>query len=181
MFSALVGHPYQTPTLRRLHGIGKGNVHPRTGHLGQQGEQMYSSTPPSTSALMGVDGQRHAPAALHPGKSRYPLYRRLGGPHGRSGRVQKISPPLGFDPQTVQSVASRYTDWAIPTPWTEDIELVSSKRNVKLQKTERKLTELHSAPSSDLWTEWKAHQNASATRSQGRHRRKLVVNFYKNN
>jgi hypothetical protein len=28
---------------------------------------------------MGVGGQRHAPAALLPGKTRYPLYRRLGG------------------------------------------------------------------------------------------------------
>ena len=35
-----------------------------------------------------------------------------GGWVGRSGRVQKISPPPGFDPRTVQSVASRYTDWA---------------------------------------------------------------------
>jgi hypothetical protein len=28
--------------------------------------------------------------------------------------VRKISPPPGFDPRTVQPVASRYTDWAIP-------------------------------------------------------------------
>ena len=63
---------------------------------------------------MWVDGQRHAPAALPPEKTRYPLYRRLGGPHGRSGLVRKISTPPGFDPQTVQSVASRYTDWATP-------------------------------------------------------------------
>ena len=42
---------------------------------------------------MGVGGQRHAPAALHPGKTRNPLYRRLGGSQGRSGRVRKISPP----------------------------------------------------------------------------------------
>jgi hypothetical protein len=47
---------------------------------------------------------------LPPGKTRYPLYRRLGGPQGRSGQVRKISPPQGFDPQTVQPVASRYTD-----------------------------------------------------------------------
>jgi hypothetical protein len=40
-----------------------------------------------------VGGQHHAPAALPPGKTRYPLYRRLGGPKGRSGRVRKISPP----------------------------------------------------------------------------------------
>ena len=45
---------------------------------------MYSSTPPSTSALDGGGGggQRHAPAALPPGKNRYPLYRRLGGAPG---------------------------------------------------------------------------------------------------
>ena len=63
-------------------------------------------------------GQRHAPAALHPlprKETWCPLYRRLGGPQSRSGRVQKISPTPGFDPRTVQPVASRYTDYAIPT------------------------------------------------------------------
>ena len=51
-----------------------------------------------------------------PGKeTRYPLYRRLGRPQDRSGRVRKISPPPGFDPRTIQPVASRYTDYAIPT------------------------------------------------------------------
>ena len=63
---------------------------------------------------MGVGVQRHAPAALLPGKTRYPLYRRLGGPQGRTGRVRKISPPPGFDHRTVHPVASRYTDCAIP-------------------------------------------------------------------
>ena len=43
---------------------------------------------------MGV--QRHVPAALPPGKTRYPLYSRLGGPQGRPGRVRKISPPTGI-------------------------------------------------------------------------------------
>ena len=62
---------------------------------------------------MGVWGQHHAPAALPPGKTRYPLYRSLGGPQARSGRVRKISPPPGFDPRIVQPVASRYTDWVI--------------------------------------------------------------------
>ena len=46
------------------------------------------------------------------GKTRYPLYKRLGGLQGRSGQVRKISPPQRFDPRTVQPVASRYTDWA---------------------------------------------------------------------
>ena len=63
---------------------------------------------------MRMGGQRHASAALPPGKTRYPLYRRLGGPQSQPGRVRKISPPPEFDPRTVQPVASRYTDWAIP-------------------------------------------------------------------
>jgi hypothetical protein len=63
---------------------------------------------------MEVGGQRHAPAALPPEMTRYPLYRRLGRPQGRSGRVLIISPPPGFDPRTVQLVASRYTDCVIP-------------------------------------------------------------------
>jgi len=52
-----------------------------------------------------------------PGKeTRYPFYRRLVGPQGRSGRVQKISPPPRFDPRAVQPVVSRYTDCVIPNP-----------------------------------------------------------------
>ena len=68
------------------------------------------------SALDGVGGQRHAPTALPSGKIHYALHRRLGGPQSRSGRVRRISPPPGFDHRTVQPVASRYTDWAIPAP-----------------------------------------------------------------
>ena len=41
----------------------------------------------------GMGGQCHALATLPPGKTRYVLYRRLGGPQSRSGRVRKISPP----------------------------------------------------------------------------------------
>ena len=63
---------------------------------------------------MGEGGQHHAPVALPPVKTRNPLYRRLGGLQDLSGRMRKISPPPGFDPRTVQPVASRYTDWAIP-------------------------------------------------------------------
>jgi hypothetical protein len=51
------------------------------------GERRCSSYSFMTSALDGVSGQRHAPAALYPGGkySRYPLYWRLGGPQIRSG------------------------------------------------------------------------------------------------
>jgi hypothetical protein len=60
------------------------------------------------------------PRPLYPrGKTRYPLYRRLGGPHGKSVWVRKISHPPGFDPRTVQPVASRYmpADAIVVSSW----------------------------------------------------------------
>ena len=58
---------------------------------------------------------RHAPGHFTPRKQiRYPLYGRLAGTQGRSGWMQNILPPLDFDPRTVQRVAIRFTDWAIP-------------------------------------------------------------------
>ena len=66
-----------------------------------------------TSALEEGEGSASRPRrTLPPGETRYPFYRRLDGPQGRSGQVRTISPPLGFDPRTVQPVGSRYTDYA---------------------------------------------------------------------
>jgi hypothetical protein len=68
---------------------------------------------------MGVGGQRHAPAALPPGKR--PGTHCIGGSVGpRSGLdgCGKYRPPPRFDPRTVQPVASRYTDWAIRLTYT---------------------------------------------------------------
>ena len=59
-----------------------------------------------------MDCKGQVQAALPPGKKWYALCRRLGGPQGRFGRVQKISSPPSFDPQTDQPVASRYIDHA---------------------------------------------------------------------
>jgi hypothetical protein len=57
-----------------------------------------------------VSGQQHAPAALYPpGKTRYPLYRRLGGPHGRSERAEDLV-PTGIWSRIIKPVVSRYTD-----------------------------------------------------------------------
>ena len=48
---------------------------------------------------------------LPPGKTLYPLYRRLDGPQSRSRRADNLV-PSGIRSRTVQSVVSRYTDWA---------------------------------------------------------------------
>ena len=50
-----------------------------------------------------------------PGKTQYPLYRRLGVPEGSSRLVRKISPPLEVDPWTFQPVASHYTWFESPS------------------------------------------------------------------
>ena len=64
---------------------------------------------------MGVGGQRHALAALHPAK--------ILGFYGTGGWVgsraildeySKSGPPPGFNSQTTQPVVSHYTDCAIP-------------------------------------------------------------------
>jgi hypothetical protein len=48
------------------------------------------------------------PGSFTAGKeTRYPFYRKLGGPQGRSRQVRKVSPPPGFNPRTVQPIRSR--------------------------------------------------------------------------
>ena len=72
-----------------------------------------------TTTLEGGEGSESRPGRfIPPGTTRYPLYRRLGGPQGRSGQVRKILPQPGFDPRTVQPVAIRYTDYATRPPVT---------------------------------------------------------------
>ena len=65
-----------------------------------------------TAALEGGEWSAARPGrTLPPGKTRYPLYRRLGGPQGRSGRAENLI-PTGIRSRTIQPVVSRYTDWA---------------------------------------------------------------------
>lgn len=58
---------------------------------------------------MFVGCEQHAPAALCPEMTPYPLYRRLGGILGWSGRVWEVSTSAAFQP-----VASRRNEYAIP-------------------------------------------------------------------
>jgi len=70
---------------------------------------LYSSM---TAALEGGEwSAAHPGRTLRPGKSRYPFYRRLGGPKGRFGRAENLL-PTGIRSRTVQPVVSSYTDWA---------------------------------------------------------------------
>ena len=65
-----------------------------------------------TAALEGVEWSAARPGRiLPPEKNRYPFYRRLGWPQGRSVRAENLI-PTGLRSRTVQPVVSRYTDWA---------------------------------------------------------------------
>ena len=76
-----------------------------------------------TTPLEGGERTASRPGrSLPSGRTRYPLYRRLGGPQGQSGQVRKISPPPRFDTRTVQRVASRCADYATrPTYQTVEV------------------------------------------------------------
>ena len=76
---------------------------------------------------MGVGRQSHALAALPPEKTRYPLYRRLGGPQGRSGWLRKISPPTGirFPDRPVRSESLYRLSYPCPTtPAADETDFV---------------------------------------------------------
>ena len=87
-----------------------GKFHPRTDYEGTQPEYSYNSFLSLTWALYwGGWSTPHSDRFTHKNDK---LCRRFDETQGRSGQVRKISPPLGFDPRTVQPVASRYTDYA---------------------------------------------------------------------
>ena len=75
----------------------KGKVIPLQARCGPEGGQRYSSTLPWWSAA-------RPGRSLPPGKTRYPLHRRLGGPQDKSGRAENLV-PTGFRSRTVQPVA----------------------------------------------------------------------------
>ena len=98
---------------------GKGKGH-RTTWYESTTQYEYSSTLSLTPALDVGGWSMPRPGSFTSWKqTSYPLYRRLCGPQGRDEPMMIISPPQGFDPQTVQLVASRYTDWAIPVSITQ--------------------------------------------------------------
>ena len=86
------------------------------------------------TALEGGEGSASRPGrSLPPGKIRYPLYRRLGCPQGRSKTgAENLAPPPGFDPRTVQPVASRYTDYATRPTSQRDRNLITAERTSNL-------------------------------------------------
>jgi hypothetical protein len=69
-----------------------------------------------TSALEGGGWSAPRPGPFTPGKDPVPIVQEVGWAPGPVWtNVKNLAPPE-FEPRTVQPVASRYTDWAIPAP-----------------------------------------------------------------
>jgi len=81
---------------------------------------------------MGVGGQRQAPAVLPPGKTRYTLYRRLGGPQNRSGQVRKISPPTGIRSPDRPGLSELLYQLSYRGSYTAVVESKNMKNNTKI-------------------------------------------------
>jgi hypothetical protein len=99
----------------------KRRISPRTGHEGPE-VKSNRSTLSLTSAINGGGCSTPRPGCFIPPKETwYPLYRRLCGPQGRSGRVQKISSSTGmwsFDrpARSVSLYCETYTEY-----WPENL------------------------------------------------------------
>jgi len=91
--------PFCEPSVRK--GNGKGKYHRVTGHEGPEVQYRYSSTISLTSALDGVGGQRHVPAALPPGKTWSHCVGGWVGPRAGLDGYGKSRHPPGFDPRII--------------------------------------------------------------------------------
>jgi len=74
-----------------------------------------------TAALEGGEWSAVRPGRTLPlGKTRYPFYRRLGGPQGRSGRAEYLT-PTGIRSRTIQPGKSVAIPTELPGPHAEII------------------------------------------------------------
>ena len=92
--SSLAAKPVSFSRRTLLHGVSK-----------------YSYTLSLTLAIEGGGWSSRTGRFTPRRETRHSSCRGLGEPQGRSGQVRKISLLPGFDPQTVQPVASCYTDY----------------------------------------------------------------------
>ena len=67
-----------------------------TGHPAHRGSRGIALLFLDHGTRRGEGSASRPGRSLPPGKTRYPLYKRLGGPQDRSGHVRKISPPTGI-------------------------------------------------------------------------------------
>jgi len=88
-------------------------VFPTTRHEGREGEQRYNSPLSLTSALDRGGWSTSRPGRFNPEKDPVPTVQVAGWIPWPVWTGTENLDPSGFDPRTIQTVASRYTDCAI--------------------------------------------------------------------
>jgi len=87
----------------------KGKVFPLQAQCGPEGGRGIALLFHDSGTRRGEWSAACPGHTLPPGKTWYPLYRRLGGPQGQSGWAENLV-PTGIRSWTVQPVVSHYTD-----------------------------------------------------------------------
>ena len=83
-----------------------------------------------TAALEGGEwSAAHPGRTLPTGKTRYPFYRRLGGPQGRSGRAENLV-PTGIRSRTAQPVAQSLYRLGYPAHNLEFLKWLNKPGNI---------------------------------------------------
>jgi len=86
-----------------------------------------------TAALEGGEWSAARPGhTLLSGKTRYPFYRRLGGPQGRSGRAENVV-PSGIRSRNVQSVAQSLYRLSYRAHMKNNVHKQKRKRKAKIK------------------------------------------------
>ena len=83
--------------------------------------------------VYGNEGSASHPGrSLPPGKARYPLYGKLGGPQGRAGQVRKISPPtrIQFPDSPARKPVSIPTELPGPQIVRKNKHIAANTKNV---------------------------------------------------
>jgi hypothetical protein len=116
-----------------------------TGHMAHRGSRGIAVPFLEHGTRRGWgDSATPRPLFTH-GKDLAPIVQKAGWAQGQSGQVRKILLPLGFDPWTVQPVASRYTDYATRSFVTVHhdqnfwLEKLQARQNLSEANTDKKI------------------------------------------
>ena len=121
-----------------------------------RGEHRYSSTLPLTLVLNGGDWSMPCPSHHTPGKDPVTIVQEAGWALWSVWTGAEIlSPPPGFNPQTIQPIASCYTDWAYPAQHLYYTNSVKDLTNFcRSLRARRRRWYLWQAGKSARWWQW---------------------------
>ena len=108
---------------------GKGKVHPRPGHKGPGGMYRHGSTLSLTLAIERSGWSTTYPDSRSARNEPVPTVHEARWASGLVWKGALNLTPLGFDPQIIQPVVSRYIDCAILALISRNVHVINLKRS----------------------------------------------------